>query len=478
MKKLKYILFIFCFTFHYSCDSFLDVRPEGEVVNNELFKSAQGFEDAIYGVYSTLAGPSYYGRTMTYYFNDILSQYFFYDWPGDVTLKICNFEYKDAQVRPTIDQIWGGMYKSISYVNNILENLDQHSESSLPLYPVYKAECLALRGFMHFDILRLFSENIVNNKSAQGIPYVDKYNLDVSPFLSAEAVYARIIGDLQEAEKIMLENGEYFKDADRQSNEFLKDRQIHLNLYAIQGMLARVYWMKGELKTAAEYAQKVLDCGYFELAEKSEIEDLVNGVLSPKETVWGLFSSTFYTNVRSNLYLSGNPGCLFLKSDHDDAYQADKEGTDYRYEKWFKNYSAVEANGLRCIKILDTYQLSYSTRPDTRILGINMLRLPELYYIITEYYLSIQNQTEAVKYFDQVLKSRGLTGYADRQGATLSLDQVIRERRKELICEGQYFFTQKRYNQDILEPKGGKTYKASNDIYVFPIPENETEYRY
>ena len=75
MKKLKYILIIFCFTLYYSCDSFLDVRPEGEVVNNELFKNAEGFEDAIYGVYSTLAGPSYYGRTMTYYFNDILSDY-------------------------------------------------------------------------------------------------------------------------------------------------------------------------------------------------------------------------------------------------------------------------------------------------------------------------------------------------------------------------------------------------------------------
>ena len=88
MKKLKYILIIFCFTLYYSCDSFLDVRPEGEVVNNELFKNAEGFEDAIYGVYSTLAGPSYYGRTMTYYFNDILSQYFFHDYPGDVTLKM------------------------------------------------------------------------------------------------------------------------------------------------------------------------------------------------------------------------------------------------------------------------------------------------------------------------------------------------------------------------------------------------------
>ena len=136
-----------------------------------------------------------------------------------------------------------------------------------------------------------------------------------------------------------------------------------------------------------------------------------------------------------------------LEIRHDDTYLADKEGTDYRYEKWFKNYSAIEASGMRCVKILDTYELTYSTRPDARVKGINMLRLPELYYIITEYYLSLENQDEAVKYFDKVLQSRGLTGYADRQGATLTLEKVIQERRKELICEGQYFFTQKRYNQ-------------------------------
>ena len=133
---------------------------------------------------------------------------------------------------------------------------------------------------------------------------------------------------------------------------------------------------------------------------------------------------------------------------------------------------------MRCIKILDTYELTYSSRKESRVKGINMLRLPELYYIITEYYLSIGHPDEAIKYYDKVMVSRGLTAYADRQGVTLTLEQVIRERKKELIGEGQYFFTLKRYNQDILETKSGKTYKASNDIYVLPIPENEIEYRY
>lgn len=68
MKKLTYILFILLITF-YSCDSFLDVRPTGEVVNNELFETAEGYEEALYGVYSFLAREPLYGKNMTYGFS-------------------------------------------------------------------------------------------------------------------------------------------------------------------------------------------------------------------------------------------------------------------------------------------------------------------------------------------------------------------------------------------------------------------------
>ena len=478
MKTLMNILLITWGVLGTSCQDWLDVKPKSEVKADVLFETEAGFKDALSGVYLLMTNSSAYGLDLTLGFNDVLARQYtlnstFCDYYDE-----SEYRYEKENVESRIARIWLAQYNTIANVNNILENLKGYDEDALPLYNVYKAECLGLRGFMHFDLLRLFSENIVNNQNAQGIPYVDNYSFEVSPFLSAEAAYGRIIGDLKAAEDLMLKNGEYFEDAEQQNNEFLKDRAIHMNLYAIQGILARVYWMKGELKTAAEYAQKVLDCGYFELADKSEIQDLVNGVLSPKETIWGLFSSTFYTDVRSILYLTGSPTCLFLKAEHDEDYNADKEGTDYRYDKWFNSYNQVEASGMRCIKILDTYELTYSSRKESRVKGINMLRLPELYYIITEYYLSIDRPDEAIKYYDKVMVSRGLTAYADRQGVTLTLEQVIRERKKELIGEGQYFFTLKRYNQDILETKSGKTYKASNDIYVLPIPENEIEYRY
>lgn len=476
MKRLKYLLILLLIV-SYSCEDFLNVKPEGEVVNDELFKNEEGFEDAIYGVYSQLAGPSFYGKTMTYYLNDVLGQYFFHDYSGDITLKLSTFNYLDQDVRPVVDTVWSGMYKNISYVNNILVNLSLHPENSFRLYAVYKAECLALRAFMHFEVLRLYTENIVENPKARGIPYYEHYSYEVSPFLSAEDSYKKIIGDLTTAEALMLEHGEYFEEASDQSYEFLKDRQIHFNLYAIEALLARIYWTKGDLKLAEEYARKVLKSGFFELVDKSGIENLMNGVLSPKETIFGLYSSRLYTSVRADLYLTGNPNCLSLKSEHEAMYMKDKEGTDFRYEKWFKNVSDPGASGLRCVKILDTYVLGNLTRAEDRIKGINIIRLPELYYIIAEYYLSQGDQDNAVFYFDQVLKSRGLTPYAERQGATLTLEKINNERRKEYICEGQYFHVLKRYNMDVYEPKSGQTFKGSKEIYVFPLPANENDYR-
>ena len=58
--KLKHILIgsTIALTALCSCEDFLDVRPKQELVEGELFKSASGFEDAIYGVYGSPANHS------------------------------------------------------------------------------------------------------------------------------------------------------------------------------------------------------------------------------------------------------------------------------------------------------------------------------------------------------------------------------------------------------------------------------------
>ena len=47
-----------------SCDSFLDITPEGQVKRDELLSTNEGVEDALYGVYAQLRSNTLYGQEL------------------------------------------------------------------------------------------------------------------------------------------------------------------------------------------------------------------------------------------------------------------------------------------------------------------------------------------------------------------------------------------------------------------------------
>ena len=53
MKKYSYILLALPLLLG-SCEAYLDVNPKSEVTDKELFSTAEGCEDAIYGIYTEM----------------------------------------------------------------------------------------------------------------------------------------------------------------------------------------------------------------------------------------------------------------------------------------------------------------------------------------------------------------------------------------------------------------------------------------
>lgn len=473
MKHTLYIFILSLFTLC-SCESFLNVKPEGEVVNDELFSSEEGFEDALYGTYSFLNKTDLYGQNLSFYLSDILAQYFISGYDQEPSHQIGQYYYKHADVRPLIDNIWNLLYKNIANTNNILENLALKEEHSMRLYKIYKAEALGLRAFMHFELLRLFSDDIIQNPQAEGVPYYKKYSFEVSPFEKSTETYKKILSDLQEAERLFDENGEYFDRTDENASEFIKDRIIHMNLYATKAVMSRVYWTMGNWEKAREKALEVINSGFFRLEDKTSIENLTNGVLSPKETIWGLYSGDWYQTTQHKLYYSGGSS-LDLQPNYEEIYAVDLDGVDYRWEGWIKQINDFGAVGTRMMKIVDIYKIKQTNRPEARIDGINLIRLPELYYIAAESYLQQGGdaaQENALKYFDPVLRSRGLKTFKER-GYNVYISNINQERRKEFIGEGLYFHIMKKYAMEAYNAHYDKKYPASPDIYNFPIPEDE-----
>lgn len=185
-----------------SCNKFLDVQPKGTLLQEVQFSSLQGYYDAFYGVYGTMAKSDLYGQRMTNGFVDELAQMFGSTSATSTSVKTRAYNYTDVSVKSEIYSLWLGQYQVISYVNNILANLESPSFSSSHLSQL-KGEALGLRAFLHFDLVRLFAEDYQRGKDSRGIPYSYDFNLKNRTVYTVAGTYENILKDLDEAERLL-----------------------------------------------------------------------------------------------------------------------------------------------------------------------------------------------------------------------------------------------------------------------------------
>lgn len=463
-----------------SCDDFLDVRPKSEKVENDQFSSAKGFEDAINGVYGSLQQTPLYGMDLLWGVNEVLSQDL--QCTSGTMTAMATYDYSNDFVRKELDNIWTKAYQSIGYANNVLENL-QDKGRGLRYYSLYRGEMLGVRAMLHFDMLRLFAPT---DTTKTGIPYATSYAKTKYPFLTVGEDYRRIIADLREAESLLGADSTLmaYPRTNSQYDRFANYRETHCNLYAVRALLARVYWMMGDMANAGVYAEKVISSGNFPLVEPTEVQDYLAGRLSPKETIFGVYSASYLETCQNYLYTyqsfkSYNPYYDGSGSTHlmpyTKLYTLDVEATaqDYRLTQ----FSATGAYAT-FLKLADYYELEPNgSQPEGRsnyIPGVTLIHSSELYLIAAEAFLGT-NMEKARGYFDQERMSRGLPALTAAQ--TLTQDMIFNEYHKELFGEGQVWYNMKRLNKDIQSNFKSLTLPASDKIYVLPIPEEEYQYR-
>ncbi len=468
--KLQYIyILIGCLFVTTSCENFLDITPDGQVKRDELLNTKAGIEDALYGAHSQLRNASLYGQEMSFHTLEILAQYF--DCYGNSTITAMGqYDYTNTSVKSVFEAIWIEMYKNISNVNSILESDLINSSEEFP-FNIYKGEALGLRAFMHFDLMRLFTEPITLNPEATGIPYATEFSLNTPDFNSAREVYGYIINDLRECERLLANEKDF-----ENTTPYMTERRIHFNLYAAQATLARVYLTIGNKDSAYYYADKVITESGYKLSSKTEVNGDLAGVLSNNETIFGVYYSGFYSLVYPKLQQTISFSSLNPRNDLMSHYES-ASGLDYRSAAYF---TTTETGQVRLSKLTDIYELQNipSNRPSTLTLGINLIRIPEMYLIAAEALLD-KDYDQAMILFNEVITHRGLEALDRRPTPEILTQEVINEERyKEFIGEGQTFFNMKRQNLPILAVDGETTYTPSKSIYVVPIPDIEYENRY
>ena len=459
------------------CSKFLDINPKGEVFDADMFSSAEGYEDALYGIYNEIAESTDLYGAYLWWIPEALSQ----NVIAGTSSSDYNFGYMQlgdwysAGPENIRSKVWSSAYKAINHVNNIISHAENGGTDALRHGNLYLGEALALRAMLHFDLLRIFGPPYWADASekATTIPYVEKYSFDVTPMSSYDEVLAKVIADLEQAERLLAEDEELIPaERDNAATGFTGARITHLNLYAVQALLARVFWTEGDLSQAAIYAQKVIDSGKFSFRPRSAFVQPDNGTLDLSETIFGLYGKKYQSQNATKYNLTGTSASntFLLASDWRELYEENMGTTaDYRQSAWFNDGDQT----LR--KLVNTiyYEGSSTAYSGKSILGANVLRIPEMYFILAETYLD-SNPGIAADYFNAVTVTRGREAVP---AGRLTYDMLFRERRREFYGEGFTWHEMKRRGMDIPTVRGTVLPGRLAATYQVPVPEDEFEAR-
>lgn len=449
-----------------SC-SFLDIDTPGIVNNGKMFGNEQGFIDAMDGVYASMAAEGLYGKELSFGFIDEIAQLYFNDYgEGETTLtKSIDLKYRDEDVRERIDGIWGDAYNVISSANSIIDNVSGHSYPGLPHI---EGEARAVRAMVHFDILRLFAPGMEKAES-EAIPYVDHFSITPFRRLAVKDVYDRITDDLERSYKLLSESPEI--SGRTPSN-------VYMNKYAVAALLARVHNWAGNHGEAAKYAEAALE-GDFQFTRDEQVKSLFKGYLANRECIFGLHAPNMYLDVRSNLYPTRlTESMLMVRDNYQTLFEVPtftSTNNDYRYQACFSKRTWTKSVTL-CVKLYDKNYDEDQIVPTGRIPGPNLIRIPEMYYILAESAYASADTGYALEYLNTVVTARGLRPLSleDIDTEAKFRRKLVGEYIKEYWGEGQIFFTYKRFNMD-MDGVNSKHFTASDDVYVLPLPESEYE---
>lgn len=455
-----------------SCSDWLDVKPKTEMEAEELFSSEEGFKGALAGVYTAMTQASLYGREMTFGLVDALAQ----QWRIEKYHRYADavkYEYESVTTRMMVDSLWINGYNVIANANSILAYIDKSdavftNDNRL----IIKGEALAVRALLHFDLLRLYAPYGQSDAAGEGIPYVDRISKKVTVSSSPVQVLEFIVSDLKAAAECLAADpiltGREITTGD--DNGYLLNRNFHLNYYAVLGLLARVELYAGHITEARRYAMTVVEA--HEHAGKFPWVESGDAVNEKKELRDRTFSSEhlFALHVRRlNRYIEG----FFMATDHPLLCRLSPEelfgGVEEFRRNFFEtmNYVGHVPSKLWQMEGAVVGGVLQMPKKDR----MPLLRLSEMYYILAE--CDKADPGAAVGWLNAVLRHRGYMEEdllaADKVDTPEKVqDEILKEYRREMLCEGQLFFYHKRM--------GDKKLNGIEVKYVLPKPESENEF--
>lgn len=397
------------------------------------------------GAYNYMSDYRYYGRNLTI-IGEVRADNVYANASSGRFITVAEMNLINSTAEA--NELWRYAYLVIANCNIVINAQNVSGNASVINH--IKGEAVAIRALAHFDLVRVFGQQHVNggNLNSLGVPYIKEFkSLDTRPSRkSVGEVKALIYQDLDNALSLLSPS------LDNSSKFYITTKSVH----ALKSRVATYFKDYSIAKSSCEailndfsiVARAQFRASYnpgnaasnsiFELAQYSNDSNGINGLAN-------IYRGTAYGDIQViNSFIS------------DAGFDTD----DIRIDP---TMIAVQSGRLRNV---GKYP-SPAPFPD----NIKVIRYEEVVLNYAEALLGLNNSTDALTQLNRIVSARETT---PTLYTSATIDNILKERRKELCFEGFRFDDLARHGRNIrvidnvVQTHGGPQYGSYK--YAFPIP--------
>jgi starch-binding outer membrane protein, SusD/RagB family len=473
----KYIIILTIVSLIASCKkSKLELFPYNQIETEQAFNTENDANLALNGMYFGLrASGSYYQGTWSI-FGEVTSDNVLISQAGRLSQQAShNWQYTPDNTYA----LFGGGYTIARRANAIIINADKLTGSSPAFINNLKAQALACRAMVYFDMSRIHAKALANATTADStIPYITILDPTILPGKETVAsFYSKVIADLNLANSLITT-----ASAGNGVGRFSK--------LAVNGLLSRVHLYAGDWANCISAS---------------------NAALAPSTTLPSIAAfSGMWTDVNPSAAsgANGSDGILFkitntlvdnINTLGTNYYQIVGGGirseyvVDYAFRQQFlpndvRTNAYIQTSAYN--GVMQNHVVKFAGKPGfpAGVLDAKVLRTAEVLLNRAEAYYRSGNIPLALADLN-LLKTNRITGYVNvvLAGQPL-LDEILLQRRLELAFEGDRFWDLKRRNEPIVRSTFGDkadgtgtsavfgTLPVGNFRFNIPIPQLELNF--
>lgn len=423
MKKIASYIIIGSMAFSaVSCSNgWLDVEPSTAVETDKSINELSDVDIMLNGIYTTMQNAYAYSGRLVYYGDACGDDMMAYS----STKRTGNYYTFNFTKDTAPSSFWSYPYEMISLCNIILSKIDDVETKEEELRDYYKGQALALRAMFLFDLTKFYGYPYKKDNGASlGVPIVlSVLDKEAKPKRNTVAeCYKQVIDDLKAAITAM------------NNDEGKSFHKGHINLFAAQTLLSRVYLYHGDDSDALDMATQAI--------KGAEAEGYKLWTNAEYATAWGNDASNgtkgevLFEIVNTT---DDSPGKESLGRLHSPSGYKDICLTSSFYALLNEDPDDVR------LKLLEysskrAFVKKYQPQDGEDIMDANipLIRLSEAYLNAAEAAVKTGDNPSAVKYLNAIVSRANPANSVE--GSTVTLDRVMTERRKELVGEGHRFF--------------------------------------